>query len=360
MSITDSEAEERIRNAGTKRGHPDLRGLLQALLSDEAGENDVARLVQLSRTIIESYLYSSRSSLKILCDKQGLTLTDLAYDCLGEAFMRDSRNSFVCIRNFAGSLTVDLCSIPEHELFLAFKGLLLRIAERHLARLFAQSDPAGAKIHRNLRDCLKISRALTLEKDFRGLVLRPKDYDSLDHLPPYPSDKLDREIQEFFNPSDSVSQFLSRLKEILVGQSEFRRSVPILEIVRILKRIYHEDLAWSEDGRDVVCPQGDELYDFEIEGIRREVNTAVKEKILLTYLARGKINRQDADAMARSLHDLIEDWTSGEEQSTSLYRYLARHLNIDEETYERAYRPKMEYLLKIARDEFASRIMVDL
>ena len=126
-----------------------LRPLLIATLGGSPSPAEVTELVHLSRSIIHAYLFAYQPASVHLCSRHGLTLNDLAYDCVGESFARDGSGTFVHIQRFAGSLRGAIGEIAEHELFLAYKGFLAAFAEAQLARLYAHADPAGAKIHRN-------------------------------------------------------------------------------------------------------------------------------------------------------------------------------------------------------------------
>jgi hypothetical protein len=64
--------------------------------------------------------------------------------------------------------------------------------------------------------------------------------------------------------------------------------------------------------------------------------------------------------MYRAICDVLGDWCSGDGADFSIYVYLTRYLSIDERTYRDGMRVKMEYLMKIAREEFASRLMGEL
>jgi hypothetical protein len=285
---------------------------------------------------------------------QGLTATDLAYDCIAEAFARDRDGRFVQIENFARSLRESIEALPDHELFLAFKSFLTTIVDAQLARLYAQADPVGARIHRNVREQLKNFETLKLERDFRGLVISPIYHDSLDHLDPFPIDRIERAL--YGSAERTIPEVLECLSKLLCGQAEYRRSIPLLDIVGVLKRSIGSEYEQSVDESE---PGLDGLAKTEIEAIRSQVEVSLKEKILLTYLARGKIDRRQAEAMASAFHDLLWDWCFGDEQK-SLYEYLRLYLPMNEETYEGTLRTKMEYLLKIARDEFAARLMREL
>lgn len=325
------------------------------MLDGTISSSQLSEVVQLSRTIVESHLIHLRSSITRLCLNQGLTATDLAYDCIAEAFARSDNNSFPLIEKFVLHLTGKLADLPELELFLAFKGFITRLAEAQLARLYSQADPAGAKIHRNLRDCIKTSSILALERDFRGLVLRPRSEDSLDHLDFFPVESLEREFLRRASDERSTPGLLEILYQVLIEQSEYRRSIPLVDVVQILKKVYgHEsELLASTDA----LPSFESLNEFEIEQIRSQVEFALKEKILLTYFARGKVNRKEAEAMFGAFHDMLSDWCCSGDPEASVCEYLRRHLPITEEAYETSFRAKMEYLLKIAREEFAARLM---
>ena len=284
-------------------------------------------------------------------------MTDVAYDCLGEAFARDETGRFSRLEDFVGSLNEHLETIDEREVFLAYKSFLMRLADAQLARLFAQSDPAGAKIHRNIRDCAKQSTFFCIKKDFRGTVLVPHDCDASEHLAPFPSDELEREFRQRVNHEATVGNLLGILHDVLKHQSVYRWSVPVVEVVQIFRRFYRSD---ADEADDVALRPHEGLTRFEIDEMCRHVELALKEKILLTYLARGKIDRRQAEAMAHAFEDMIADWCDGEESQTSLYGYVKQYSAMDEATYESTLRPKMEYLLKIAREEFAARLMKEI
>lgn len=72
------------------------------------------------------------------------------------------------------------------------------------------------------------------------------------------------------------------------------------------------------------------------------------------------VDRKGAEAIYNAFRDMLEDWCCGEESKSSIFEYLKDHLQMDEKQYEEIYRTKMEYLLKIAREEFAARLMKEI
>ena len=333
-----------------------LKYNLTRLFDNNITHDELTELVHLSRSIIQSYLNCIRTSITQLCLHQGLTVTDLAYDCIAEAFTKNEQSKFSKIENFIKSLHQKLEDIPENDLFLAFKKFLICFADAQLARLYSQIDPNGAKIHRNLRDNIKNSGCLQLDKDFRGIIVKPVNVEVLNHLEQFPIDELERELSSRLNHQPKTPEFLRELYSILTTQEIYRRSVTLMEVTKVFKKIFEEE--FKSINEDLFLIEG--LTEFEIERIRMKVELALKEKIFLTYFAKGKVSRKEAEAMFEALSDMMRDWCNGDGSQQSLFGYLKKYLSINEETYESTLQPKMEYLLKIVREEFAARLMKDL
>ncbi|MEK6570844.1 MAG: hypothetical protein AABZ61_05700 [Bacteroidota bacterium] len=335
-----------------------LKSYLQQALNGSISKKDLTDLVHLSRAIIEANLRAHRASIARLCFSQGLTVSDMAYDCIGEAFFRGSQDKFLLLENFVCSLRDSVETLPEQEIFLAYKSFITRVADAQLARLYAQTDPAGARIHRNLRDCIKHSKIFSLEKDFRGLMIKPSGEDSLDHLDSFPFEDLEKEFGQSISSRSSTMELLKTLHRLLTGQSTHRRSLSLVDVAQLFKKVYEREFEAANEALEF--PEVEGLTEFEIEQLRTQVQLVLKEKILLTYLARGKGDRKEAEAMFKAFEGLLFDWCHSEDQQASLSEYLCRYLPIDGERYEKDFRVKMEYLLKIAREEFGARLMKDI
>lgn len=335
-----------------------LKSLLEQARSGTISANELVGLVQLSRAIIERYLIHLRPSLAQLCVNQGLTFSDLAYDCIAEAFARGSGMTFPQLNNFFTRLSKNLNDSPEEEVFLAYRMFLTRVADSQLARLYAQSDPDGAKIYRNIREQVKHNSTLAIHRDFRGNVLIPLDAEPLDHLQEFPPDELERRIVSQSDHALTTPQFLKILHDILVQQSFYRRSIPVVDVVQIFKQAYRHDVSTLAELGDPLSAEG--LTDYDIERMCGEVEIVLKEKIVLAYYARGKITKRQAEAMIDAFRDILEDWIRSAEQQVNLYQHLHRYLSIDQRAYESHFRAKMEYLLKIARKEFAARLLREI
>jgi hypothetical protein len=145
---------------------------------------------------------------------------------------------------------------------------------------------------------------------------------------------------------------------VLLEQSGCRRSIPLVEAVHVIREVFLVDS--PSDGEPALVSPDESLLSVDIDGIRKHVELALKERILLTYVVRGKLTTRQAEGIVLAYRDMIDDWCQGDGKGTPLREYLSRHVALGADEYESTYRVKMEYLLRIARDEFASRLSREL
>lgn len=241
---------------------------------------------------------------------------------MAEAFARNGENRFPRLDAFAGSLRGELAELPALEVFLAFKSFLVRIAEAQLTRLYAQMDPMGARLHRNLRDALRQSPSLAVSKHSHRLIVRLRDVNTCEHLPPFPANELETAIAAAVSAPYSAPTVLDAFQRVMLNQHSFRRSAPLTDLVQAAKRLFEHDLAAHSNGHGLPDIEG--LTPFEIEQIESHAKLVVNEKILLTYFARGKVNHRQAEALSAVLEEIIADWCNGTGHQPSLGGYLRR------------------------------------
>lgn len=332
-----------------------LKSLFDKVLKGSISHSELAHLIHFCRSISESYLLHRRTSLYQICSLNGFTVSDLAMDCIAELFARDEAGDFYQFKNFANSLNSKLDEIREIELQLAFKQFALKVTISQLAKIYQQADPMGAKIHRNIKEWTKKISDIKLVEDFRGYVIQPADRDPLDHLPQYPTPQLQNELLKVSTSKATTPDLLNCLITILNQQQDYRRSVPLFEVVQIFKRFYlnFTELEMVEEGDFSI----EEIARIDLENIKRQTQFTVQEKIFSTYLVTGKINKNEARALSEILMAIIDDWCMDNPDRLSLYQYAQEHLNISETEYERDWRSKVEYLYKLAREKFSAAVM---
>jgi len=334
-----------------------LKDRLIRVLSPEIESRDIADLVFFSRIIVQSHLEHVRPSSLWLCRQQGMTVEDLSCDCVGDVFRRNEGGTFTTLTTFASALDLGLPGTPAAEVFFAFRKLLTTVANQHLAHLFAENDPAGGRIFRNITEALRKSRHFDVRRDIRGLVLRPRDRDPHDERPAFPMEELVRRLSGVPAARRSVSALMNVLHRLLLGQKIYRMSLPLVDVTGVFKQLYAGEFV-HEQGTAFAPFDG--LSESDLQVIRAEVETVVRQKVLVTYVMKGKVGVDEARAISDTFHDLLGDWIREGKPTDGMMSYLQKHQPMDEATYRSEFRPKMEYLLRIAREAFEARLVREI
>jgi hypothetical protein len=337
-----------------------LKNSLEILSVGSTNHRELSQLVKISRIIACSYLHNIRSSILYLCEQQGITTNDLSYDCIAEVFSRDENNSFYRIGRFCKSLNDSIAKISEREIFYAWKSLLIKVIDSQLARLYSQSDPVGSKILRNIRNVTRGGDHFILEKTISGNMLIPKNIDPLFHLPPIPIDRFEKEYFNIaYDRKNIINEQIEIVYNILTCQTEYRRAILLLDVVRVFKQ--RAITEYIPDKYEVENPDDiKNLTTLEIEEFESKVITLLKEKIFLKYFAKGKFNKEQAEGVFFAVRDIVNDWCFNGDCQEPFFNYLIRYLKIDESTYVNTYKAKLEYLIKLAREEFVSLLDSEL
>jgi hypothetical protein len=332
-----------------------LKSHLIKALDGTLAHADLTRLVTYSRVLVQNHLSSKLSIVSHLCRHHGISDRDLSFDCLGELFVNDEKGQLVKIARLEFAMSRPLRDIGPGEIFVAFRGLVVKIADAHLARLYGQSDPEGARIYRNLREAVKQHDCLSLQKTPSGLVLRSGPPHGAFHL--YPVEPFERECRAATSEVRSTPEFIQVVHKILTEGSSTPAGIPLFEVVRIFKAI-------QADGRPDLATEStigtDGLFKEDLERMNREVLGHVKEKIVLTYLVKQKISRAEAEDLYAAVEDIVSDWSGGTGDARSYHDYFVRHRAVEPGEYDTRFRTKLEYLVKLAREEFAAWLVAEL
>lgn len=334
----------------------ELKRLLASLLDGHIEQASLSRLVQISRVVVQVHLRARNDAIRALCQSHGISEIDLAYDCIGELFVIRG-GIYPKLRHFADSLGRPLREVVAAEVFVAWRGLLVKIANAHVAHLYALADPEGGRIYRNIREQIRKSPHLTIRRGPHGLQLHPAGDPLRAGITLIPREQIERDCLGRAGRIGGTGDFLRAIAELLAASGHPSPAVLLQDAVAVMKLI-------NSNGRialsDSVEP---DLSGFSEEDVRRilaEVLYVVKEKIVVTYISRGKLSRAEGEAVYRAMADLVRDWCDGHPDARSLQEYLGEHHPVTESEYFSKYRPKMEYLVKLARTECESWLLGEL
>jgi hypothetical protein len=96
-----------------------LRAYLRQTLDGSISQGDLTRFVQFARIVTASYLGTFRASAVVLCEKLGISSTDLAYDCVADMFARDEKGLLFTSKASSARSTSILRRKKSEEIFIA-------------------------------------------------------------------------------------------------------------------------------------------------------------------------------------------------------------------------------------------------
>jgi hypothetical protein len=337
-----------------------LKNILLKIQNNSITVAEQNSFVHLTRVIIQSHLHSHRFSYTHLIQEQGLTETDLAYDCISEVFARNGADEFFHLNVFIGKLSASLVSLPPKDIFLAYKSFILHCADKQLARLFTLNDGAGAKIKRNICNAVRFSSCCILRSTAHGTVLQPQHSELLLHLPAFPPELL---AQQFFLRLDghrTAERLLNIIIAILVEQESYRRTLPLVSVVQLIKKVFPTSLVLADDGSDNdAVPESlsgnTSISETELDDILAKALLAAKKKIFTLYLLHEKLTIPEAEALFLALRDWLEDVRYSKE-ILSLEEYFTFHHSVDDATYAARIASKMEYMQHLMRQNICGML----
>jgi len=206
------------------------------------------------------------------------------------------------------------------------------------------------------------SNKLNITRDLKGLKIEVKNYERKNNNPDFPIEQLLLNVERN-NGTLHTSELLQHIYNTLENQSEFKKSVYLFDVVLLFKKYFNSEYNYDyeiDESSLLSKIDGDCFEEYEIQNLRQKVEYFIKEKIMINYFLKGKLNKVEAEAIFFTMNDIICDWCSGIISKNSIYEYLKNHFSISHELYLKNYRTKIEYLVKLAREEFANYMLQEL
>jgi len=65
----------------------------------------------------------------------------------------------------------------------------------------------------------------------------------------------------------------------------------------------------------------------------------------------GKVNFDEANLLYQTVVDIVNSWFDNHKDNQTIYYYANLNFGVNEDLYERNWRTKIEYLVRIAREQ---------
>lgn len=315
-------------------------------------ELEAAELVKISRIIISSHLRKNKYYYINTLQQEGLDVIDIALDAIGEAFNRDNDKRFIRLNVFINSLNTPLKEINPCELFTAYYRFLNKIADAHISRTYAQLDPNGFKIQRNIKETIAKMPQFNIRKSDLGFFYRLGNYNgSISKKPDY--ETIEKEFLFRSLNKKNTKELLGVIAEILSENGNDNYEIALNDLVKLFKKHFKSDdeiirLNTIEDSS--VFELTDE---YEVKEFCGKVLIKIKQKAFVDYFLKNKVTQHQAIAMVESIKKVIDEWLKYGENIISYYEHYSNNYKISKQNYDIYIKSKLEYLIKEAKKELA-------
>ena len=323
---------------------PDLRTWIEAAVGNSLTLQQLNGLVELCHSMAAVGLRRRIAPVLLDSGVHGTNYRDLAYDCIAELFQRGEDGSLLQIRAYFQG--IERAAASDQELLTHLRRIVFTKVNHGVVRFYGEADPDLGKILRNIKLSIQALRNFSVVGRFGDTFLLPAFSPSLEHLPPFSREELERALRKDARPDEHVPALLAHLSRILRAQRECSRLVSLTTVALAIKSIYLTP-ATVEPAHEAA---GDP---FTVPEIMTLVQTACREvlgRMAAEYVDSGKVERD----MFRKYIEVVEKnvalrFTGEESDGHSLFSGLQSLVpSLSEAEYRATHRARLEYLSRLA------------
>jgi hypothetical protein len=275
----------------------------------------------------------------------GLNIDDIALDCLGTLFERNTAGEFRLLRHYYES--AGWTRMGDEELMSCTRRLVFSRVHQELCRLWKQGDPSLQKLVRNLKNALRTNRRLISRRIGHDTwVFSRQSADDPAVLPVMSAEYFEAHLAPLIQSGMSMRDVTSAISIVLGEQLWYRKGLPLIGValgirnafVRLGPETVREEEPFPEDCRPL---------------LNAAVHT-VRTRMSPSYVGRGKVDESTFTLYLESVFDILHDqYILGNGDDRTFYDYLSDHRpEISRVEYRRVHQSHLEYLVKLAKQEF--------
>ena len=228
----------------SKTTGPNLHVVLEGALGQRPSEAATQLLVKRCHRLSLAYLRRRARAGKLDSSAFGLTLEDLALDCVADLFKRDDEGRLERFDQYFSGVEWRRCDEPDLE--MALRRLVFSAINEGLFRRYQEWDPTLGRIIRNLKRHLGSSTALELHRERFSLVVRLRDAEAEgETLPSMPPEVLEAQLHYAFEGKASVPALVDVLPRVLGCNGLYLPRVGLTELAlafrSVIERLHHEE-----------------------------------------------------------------------------------------------------------------------
>ncbi len=329
-----------------------LKKALAALLHGEASPAQVKSIIRVCHSNAEGAL-ARRGHLTHLLRLHGLSLTDLAFDCISDLFARDNDGRYKALESYFSAYEV--AAFTDEDVYFHLQRLSFTKVRNGLFRLYSEMDPQLARILHNVKVAAR-TLGFFIETDRLGeSCLVPSLCDTSEHLPPVEVPDLTAWLSAEASGNEFIPELLGKLSMSLRKQTSYSRIVPIVSIGLAIRAFYNEkEIPRLAEPATVV---DDGAIDAG-EAISEAIN-AVKTRTYRKYVERGKVSPGIFELYFQVIRQMFELRFVGHDgdgfQLSENFLMLAPDMTPEE--YRKKHRNRVEYLARLVQKRVSRTLL---
>ncbi len=329
---------------------PRIKPLLQAILSGGYTPPDVHEFVQLCYTLALPLIRKKIILGKLSFETLGMKEADVVYDCLADLFRRNEQNTFVKIESFFQGEGINLVTCFDEELVTALRRLVFLKVNNNIIRLYSESDPTLGKVLRNIKLAVQKEKLFDEVHRFGETYLLPRGSELFPCSQPWPSDVLEQRFSRVVLVHDTLLTMLTKLRNLLMGQNEFQRAVPLVPVALMVKKVYA--IGWEGDQEIAPSVEGQLEQNDLIDGTER-VCKAVEQRMYKSYVSSRKCSEDLFRTYIQTVREiLLHSFLDPGHDGLTYFQILRKRMpELTKREYFAKHRKKVEYLAKTAKKE---------
>lgn len=333
-----------------------LAATITAVLADHPPHADVRRLVGVCHDMSVVYLRRKAAAGGLNPALFGVSLEDLALDCIADLFRRDDRGGFPEFRTYFTPLGP--AAMEEDRLLGALRRLVFGKITESLYVQYRDLDPSLHRVIRNLKSAAL--RVVGTDVDSIGegwwVVFDERD---LPPRPVMPREVLDLHVADLMRQDPNLRALLRGLGVMLREQQIYRPALPLMALAHAVRAVFTRP-ALPEAAHDPL--PGDRLEGEEIHRWIADSVSAASGHLRPGYVDRGKMPGADFDLLFCSVRSILAaELTGTDGEGLSYFEHFRLHCGgVDPDTYRRRHRSHLEYFVRLTRRDLGERVRREL
>jgi hypothetical protein len=343
--------------AHVKTRWPDslLPPCLKEALAVDPRPDAVKDLVAFCHTMATAYVRAKVARGTFQPSRIGMSPRDFALDAVADLFRMDRDNRLDLFRSL-----LPLCSEPVDPLALhhQIRRIVFGAVNQHIFRSFHLSDPALARLIRNIKETVATMKNCQSIRWQESLFIAPRVPDLLMDQPLFSEELLQIEFGNRASRSFSLREHLNCIAAILQEQSTYRRIYPLTGIALLVRSM----LTDSRKEDVSISPWENAISESEVADSVDKVVEEISRTLFGSYRAAGKMEAWEIDAYKGALRDVLRmTYVHGDGNGTSFFTIFSKHLgHCGKHEYMESHRARFEYAVKLAKVALQKRWQVEI